>query len=73
MTELYLWLGGLLAAIFGIWGFGARQKAIGRKEAENDAIRDVQDRIDRGRAAVSDGRASGGDPDQRVHDNDGRW
>jgi len=73
MTELYLWLGGLLAALVSIFAYGRSQKSKGRKEAESDAIRDAQERIERGRKAVNDGRASGNEPDQRLRDNDGRW
>ena len=43
----------------------------GKAEAENDARDDADKRVDEGRRALRRGR--GGDPAQRLRDNDGRW
>ena len=43
----------------------------GRDEAEQEARDDADERVERGRRAVHRGR--GGDPAQRLRDNDGRW
>ena len=40
MSDLAVILGGLLALILGVLGFGQVQKRAGRKEAEDEAIQD---------------------------------
>jgi hypothetical protein len=44
----------------------------GRREAEAEAVKDAAERVDKGRAAVADGRERGS-PDERLRRNDGRW
>jgi len=43
----------------------------GRSEAEQEAREDADKRVQKGQDAVRDGR--GGDPDERLRKNDGRW
>ena len=40
MSDLAVILGGLVALVLGVLGFGQVQKREGRKEAESDAIQD---------------------------------
>ena len=62
------------AAIAALLGYGARQKARGRREAETDALRASAKRQEDGRDAVSDLRgADRDDLAQRLRDNDGQW
>ena len=75
VTDLLLLLGGLVGAIMAglVWIARLVNKAEerGRKEAERDGLRDTQERMERGREAVS--RNRGDDPVDRVRRNDGRW
>ena len=59
----------VMALVLGRWQGGKRA----RDRATTEALRDAQDRQERGRQAVRDGRDSGGSPDERVRRNDGRW
>lgn len=64
-------LGAILGAIVGaaVLFFGG--KSVGKKGAENDAMRDAGERTERGRDAVRTGR--GDDPSERLRRNDGKW
>lgn len=46
-------------------------KSSGKKGAQNDAMRDTQDRTQKGREALRAGR--GDDPSERLRRNDGKW
>jgi len=59
-------IGAVLVAYF-------RGKSEGKKGAQYDALKDTQERIENGRDAVRDGRASGDTPADRLRSNDGRW
>lgn len=76
MADFLLWLVAVLAAAGGailgrLWGRaeGGRE---GKREAERDAMEDAIGKVERGRAAVRDGRGAG-DPAERLRRNDGRW
>ncbi len=76
MAEFLIWLIAALGAVGGvvlgrIWG-QVEGKRTGKREAERDAMEDKNERVERGRAAVRDGRAAG-DPADRLRRNDGRW
>ena len=76
MAELLIWLVAALVAVGGVvlgrvWG-RAEAERVGKREAERDAMEDKSKRVERGRAAVRDGRGSG-DPADRLRRNDGRW
>ncbi|PRX29970.1 hypothetical protein SAMN05216257_10911 [Meinhardsimonia xiamenensis] len=51
----------------------AQGRREGRREAERDALEDMHERMERGRAAVAEGRAGGDDPAERLRRNDGAW
>ena len=77
MAEFLIWLVAVLGAVGGIalcrlWG-RVEGKRAGKREAERDAMEDTLERMERGRAAVAEGRAGGGDPVERLRRNDGRW
>ena len=59
----------VIALLFGRWQGGKRAQ----DGQERKAMQDATERQDRGRQAVRDGRDSGGDPDERLRRNDGRW
>ena len=61
----------ILAVILARWQGRSQGRREGRKEAETDALRDTQDRVERGRKAVRDGR--GDSPADRLRRNDGRY
>jgi len=64
-------LGALLAALL---GYGARQKAKGRRQAADAALRDSIKRQEDGRNAVANLHGAGrADLAQQLRDNDGRW
>jgi hypothetical protein len=76
MADVLVWLIAAFGAAGGIvlgrlWGRaeGTRE---GRKEAERDALEDTSERVERGRAALRDGRGAG-DAAERLQHNDGRW
>lgn len=76
MADLLIWLVGALGAVGGVvfgrvWGRVEGERE-GKREAERDAIEDKNNRVERGRDAVRDGR-SAGDPADRMRRNDGRW
>jgi hypothetical protein len=76
MAEFLIWLFVALGAVGGVvlgrlWGH-AEGKRAGKREAERDATEDKSMRVERGRAAVRDGRGAG-DPVERLRRNDGRW
>ena len=77
MNELLTGVGALLAVLAGaaaaLWRAKRKWRAEGRAEAEKEAMRDAQERTDRGREAVSRGRASGASADERLHRNDPHW
>ena len=63
--------GAIKAALLLIIAFFARKS--GKEAAENDALKDLNKRMEQGRDAVRDGRDSGLSPDERVRRNDGRF
>jgi uncharacterized membrane-anchored protein YhcB (DUF1043 family) len=76
MADFLIWLVAALGAVGGIvlgrvWG-RAEGERVGKREAERDAMEDRNERVDRGRAAVRNGRGAG-DPADRLRRNDGRW
>lgn len=76
MADLLIWLVGALGAVGGvvlghIWGH-SEGKRTGKREAERDAMEDKNNRVERGRDAVRDGRGAG-DPADRLRRNDGHW
>lgn len=76
MADLLIWLVGALGAVGGVvlgrvWG-RAEGKRTGKREAERDAMEDKNKRVERGRAAVRDGRRAG-NPVDRLRRNDERW
>ena len=76
MADLLIWLVAALGAGGGVvlgrvWG-RAEGKRAGKREAERDAMQDKNERVERGRDAVRDGRGAH-DPADRLRRNDGRW
>ncbi len=76
MAEFLIWLLAALGAVCGVvlgrvWG-RVEGKRAGKREAERDAMEDTIEKVERGRAAVRDGRDAG-DPAQRLRRNDGAW
>jgi hypothetical protein len=76
MADLLIWLVAALGAVGGavlgrVWG-RVEGKREGKREAECDAMQDKNERVERGRNAVRDGRGSG-DPADRLRRNDGNW
>ncbi len=76
MADLLIWLVAALGAVGGIvlgrvWGRVDGERA-GKREAERNAMEETVEKVDRGRAAVRDGRGAG-DPADRLRRNDGRW
>ena len=67
MEALVLIAGLVLALGYLIW----RLRRMARKEVEHEQFRDTQERLEKGRDRVRDGRNL--DPDERVRRNDGRW
>jgi len=54
--------------------FGAVKKREGRTEAENDALRDSADRLEKGNEATQDLHDAGRDElAAKLHDNNNRW
>ncbi|WP_397544468.1 hypothetical protein [Roseovarius salis] len=75
MAEAMLWILAALGAVAGallgrLWG-RAEGRREGKREAENAAIAESHERLERGRAAVRDAR--GHDPAQQLRDNKDRW
>ena len=74
MSDIVTLIVALLAVVAGVLGYGARQRARGRRAAETDALRDSAERQRRGRDAVSDLRGTDRDDLlERLRRNDGRW
>ena len=76
MAEFLIWLVAALGAVGGVvlgrvWGRVEGERA-GKREAERDAMEDKNERVERGRDALRDGRGAG-DPAERLCRNDGRW
>lgn len=76
MADLLIWLVAALVAVGGVvlgrvWGRVEGERA-GKREAERDAMEETIEKVERGRAAVRDGRCAG-DPADRLRRNDGRW
>ena len=76
MADLLIWMVAALGAVGGIvlgrvWGRVEGERA-GKWEAERDAMEETAEKVERGRAAVREGRGSG-DPADRLRRNDGRW
>ncbi len=77
MPEFLIWMMTALGAVGGVvlgrlWGRFEGRRA-GKREAERDALEDIHERMERGRAAVAEGRAGGDDPAERLRRNDGAW
>lgn len=67
VLELSL-LGALVVAIlFGIWRWSNNIERRVKTEVENEAIRDTQDRLEKGRAALN--AARGNDPVEQLRSN----
>lgn len=68
-----LWIVALAAGAVAL----AVMRAMWRREAVRDAVteglQDANERMERGRHAVQDGRDSGLSPDERVRRNDDQW
>ena len=65
---------GAVALIVAIMTFGAVSRGRGRRDAENDGLRDSAERQERGRDAVQDLRdADRDDLVDQLRDNDGDW
>lgn len=77
MNEMLTGIGALLALLAGVaaalWRARTQGRRQGRAQANEEALRDAHERTARGRATVSQGRASGGTPDERLRRNDGAW
>ena len=76
MADLLIWLVAAFGAVGGVvlgrvWGRAEGEHA-GKREAERDAMEETSKKVERGRAAVRDGRGSG-DPADRLRRNDGNW
>ena len=76
MADFLIWLVAALGAVGGVvlgrfWG-RVEGKRAGKREAERHAMEDKNERVQRGRDAVRDGRGAG-DPAERLRRNDGRW
>ena len=76
MADLLIWLIAALGAVGGValgrlWGRVEGERT-GKREAEHDATEDKNNRVERGRDAVRDGRGAG-DPADRLRRIDGRW
>jgi uncharacterized membrane-anchored protein YhcB (DUF1043 family) len=76
MTDFVVWLIAALGAVAGVvlgrWFGLAEGRRVGKQEAERGAMQDQIERVERGRAAVRDGRDAG-DPAERLRRNDGQW
>lgn len=59
------------AVLLFIVTFGASRKREGRREAENDAIKNTQKRVKAGRDRLRDNRDKS--PSDRLRDNDRHW
>lgn len=68
---IWKYLAALGAAVVAVLAAYAGGRGAGRKGAENDAMRETINRVEKGRDAVRDGR--GGDPAERLRKNDGKW
>ena len=67
-------LGAAVALFVAIVTFGAVSRERGRREAENDSLRDSAERQERGRDAVQELRdADRGDLVDQLRDNDDEW
>ena len=76
MADLLIWLVAALGTVGGVvlgrvWGRVEGEHA-GKREAECDAMEETIEKVERGHAAVRDGRRAG-DPADRLRRNDGRW
>jgi hypothetical protein len=76
MTDLLTALMGIAALVASVIGALVFNRRKGRKEgherAQTEALKDAQERMERGRDAVSRGR-DGGSPADRLRRNDGQW
>jgi hypothetical protein len=66
-------LGGLAAIAIAMWRQRTKGREEGRDTAQTEALKDAAKRTEQGRQAVQRGRASGGDPADRLRRNDGQW
>ena len=75
MSEIIIGLGALLISamslFLGQWLGRVSGRRQGHREAEDAAMRDTTERVERGREAVSAGRSA--DPADRLRSNDGQW
>jgi hypothetical protein len=63
----------VFGAVVAIWGAIWRAEKRGAANERNKRNADELKALDKGRAAVRDGRSSGKSNNQRVRDNDGLW
>jgi len=61
-------IGGAIVVAFGAWWRG---RATGKADERARNARETQERVERGREAVRDGRDD--DPSDRLRRNDGKW
>lgn len=73
LTQLAVLLGALVGLGLMLWWQRQKGREDAGKDIEREVLRDVQERTERGREAVSTGRASGATPDERLRRNDGAW
>lgn len=73
MIDFYTRLGGVVAAVIGLFAFGRSQRAKGKRDATDLIVRDAQVRFGNGRKAQKAGDESGLSPADRVRKNDGAW
>ena len=66
-------LGIAASAIIGVVVAFMTGRSKGKKDEQNKAMRQTQERVEKGRDAVRDGRASGDSPAERLRGNDGQW
>jgi len=76
IDTILLILGGagtiLAAIIAATWRGKSKGRAEERARAQTEALKDAQERMERGRQAVSRGR-DGSTPADRLRRNDGKW
>ena len=74
LVDLLPWAIGIVAAAVGLWGYGRGKKQEGRTGAENDALRDTHERMEKGREAANDLRGAGRDAHlEQLRRNDDEW
>ena len=72
VADLLVWLVAALGAAGGVVLGRMRGRRAGKREAERNAMEETIAKVERGRAAVRDGRGAG-DPADRLRRNIGKW